>query len=120
MSFVLGPSDSPVNDSKSDTIDGNFGGNRQVTSNIQKGQNYKKPSGAAPNRVQNPKDAVKDIDAIREFDGSKVQDSTEDDFIIKADSDNRPPEDTDAFIPDGDPVKMRRSKNKYHFGGSPY
>ena len=36
MSFVLGPSDSPVNDSKSDTIDGNFGGNRQVTSNIQK------------------------------------------------------------------------------------
>jgi hypothetical protein len=117
MSFVLGPSDSPVSNSKSDIVDGNFGGNRNVTSNIQKGQDYKKPSGGAPNKVENPKDVVKDIDEMDEFEGRKVQEGNEADFITKTDSDNRPSEDTDAFIPDGDPVKLRGPQNKYHFGG---
>lgn len=120
MSFILGPSDSPVSNSKSDTVDGNFGGNRQVTSNIQKSQDYKKPSGAAPNRVVNPENVVKDIDEMDEFEGRKVQESNEADFITKTDSDNRPSEDTDAFIPDGDLIKTRRSKNKHHFGDGAY
>ena len=120
MSFILGPSDSPVNNSKSDTVDGNFGGNRQVTSNIQKSQDYKKPSGGASNRIENPKDVIKDIDGIPEFDGSIVQESTTNDFIVETDSDNRPLEDTDAFEPDSDSPKIRRSKNKYHFGSGQY
>jgi hypothetical protein len=120
MSFVLGPSDSPVNSSKSDTVDGNFGGNRETTSNIQKNQDYKKPSGGSPNRVENPKDTVKDIDGIHEFDGSIVQESNEDDFITQIGGDNKPLEDTDPFEPDSDPPKKRRSKNKYHFGDGQY
>ena len=120
MSFVLGPSDSPVNDSKSSMTDGNFGGNRRVTSNIQKSQDYKKPSGTAPNKIENPKTAVKDIDGIKEFDGSIVQESNEDDFITQIDGDNKPLEDTDAFIPESDRIKLRRSKNKYHFGPGQY
>lgn len=120
MSFVLGPNDSPVNDSKSSMVDGNFGGNRKVTSNIQKSQDYKKSSGAAPNKVENPKDAVKDVDGIKEFDGSIVQESSEDDFITQIGGDNKPLEDTDAFIPESDKLKRRRSKNKYHFGDGQY
>ena len=131
MSFVLGPSDSPVNDSKSSMVDGNFGGNREVTSNISKSQDYKKPSGGAPNRVENPEDVSKDIDEMteaesrkREFsrreETSNRQKSNEADFISKTDSDNRPPEQTDAFEPDSDPPKTRRSKDKYNFGDGPY
>ena len=131
MSFVLGPSDSPVNNSKSDTVDGNFGGNRSISSDISKSQDYKSPGGGAPNRVENPEDVSKDIDEMteaearkREFsrreETSNRQKSNEAGFISKTDSDNRPSEETDAFEPDSEPPKVRRSKNKYHFGGSPY
>jgi len=131
MSFVLGPSDSPVSNSKSDMVDGNFGGNREVTANISKSQDYKKPSGGAPNKVENPEDVSKDIDEMtevasrkREFsrreETSNRQKSNEAEFIHRTDSDNRPLEDTDAFVPEDDEVKLRRSKNKYHFGSGQY
>ena len=116
MSFVLGPSDSPVNNSKSSMVDGNFGGNREVTSNISKSQDYKKHSGGSPNRIENPEDVVKDIDEVDKFEGRKVQKSNENNFITQTGGDSMPPEDTDAFIPDGNIVKTRRPKNKYHFG----
>lgn len=131
MSFVLGPNDSPVNDSKSSLVDGNFGGNRGITSNISKSQDYRKPSGGAPNKIENPKDVSKDVDEMteaesrkREFsrreETSNTQESNEAGFISKTDSNNRPLEDTDPFEPDSDPPKKRRSKNKYHFGDGQY
>lgn len=127
MSFVLGPSDSPVNDSKSSMVDGHFGGNRGVSSNITKSQDYKKPSGGAPNVVKNPEDVSKDIDEMteaasrkREFsrreETSNTQKSNEAGFISRTDPDNRPSEETDPFVPDDDPLKIRRTMNKYHFG----
>lgn len=131
MSFVLGPSDSPVSSSKSSMVDGNFGGNRSISANTSKSQDYKSPGGGAPNRVENPEDVAKDIDEMteaesrkREFsrreETSNRQKSNEADFISKTDSDNRPSEDTDAFEPESDPVKVRRSKDKYNFGDGPY
>lgn len=120
MSFVLGPNDSPINSSKSDTVDGNFGGNREVTSNIQKSQDYKRPSGGTPNKIENPEDVVKDIDEMDEFEGRKVQEGNENDFITQIGGDNKPLEDTDPFEPDSDSPKRRRSKNKYHFGDGQY
>ena len=120
MSFVLGPSDSPVSSSKSSMVDGNFGGNRKVTSNISKSQDYKKASGGAPNIVENPEDVLKDVDGMKEFDGSIVQEGNEDDYVVQIGGDNKPLEDTDAFVPEDDPVKLRRSKNKYHFGSGQY
>lgn len=131
MSFVLGPSDSPVSSSKSSMVDGNFGGNREVTSNISKSQDYTKPSGGAPNKIENPEDVSKDIDEMteaesrkREFsrreETSNTQKSNEAGFISKTDSDNRPLEQTDPFEPDSDPPKTRRSKDKYNFGDGPY
>lgn len=127
MNFtVLGPTDV-----KTSTIDGDFGGNRSVSSNNTKAQDYKKPSGAAPNRKENPQDVSKDIDEMteaesrkREFsrreETSNVQKSNESGFISKTDTDKLPPEDTDAFIPEADLIKLRRSKNKYHFGSGQY
>ena len=112
-------------------VDGNFGGNREVTSNISKSQDYKSPSGGSPNIVENPEDVAKDIDEMteaasrkREFsrreETSNTQKSNEAGFITKTDSDNRPPEQTDPFEPDSDPLKLRRSKDKYNFGDGPY
>ena len=131
MSFVLGPSDSPVNNSKSDTVDGNFGGNRSISSDISKSQDYKSPSGGAPNKVENPEDVSKDIDEMTEADSRKrefsrreetsnTQKSNEAGFIHRTDTANRPLENTDAFEPDSDPPKVPRSKDKYNFGDGPY
>lgn len=126
MFTVLGPTDV-----KTSTKDGDFGGNRSVSSNNTKAQDYKKPSGAAPNRKENPQDVAKDIDEMTEAESRKrefsrrdetsdVQQSNESGFISKTDADKLPPEDTDAFIPEADLIKLRRSKDKHNYGSGQY
>jgi hypothetical protein len=94
MNFtILGPNESPLADSKSDAVDGNFGGNREVTANISKASDYKSRQGGAPNKKENPVDETsRDIDEMteaesrkREFsrreETSNVQKSNEADFV---------------------------------------
>lgn len=136
MNFtVLTPSDTPVQNSKSDTVDGNFGGNREH-SQTSDNKDYTKRTGSAPSKKENPvENVIKDVDSMansttrkREFSYQEnkmdVQKNNEANFITKSDSDNQPPEDTDGFVPDPtDPnflIKTRRSKLKGHFGDGPY
>jgi hypothetical protein len=137
MNFtILGPSENQLAENKSDMVDGNFGGNREVTDDLATSQDYKRPRGGAPNRKENPvDDTTKDIDDMtdlkarkREFsrreETSNVQKSNKDNFFVKSDVENQPDEETDAFEPDPtDPnflIKNRRSKSKGHFGSGQY
>lgn len=133
MNFtILGPNDNPVQDSKSDTVDGNFGGNREY-SQTSDAKDYTKRTGTAPNKKENPvDDATKDIDDMadpqarkREFsrreETSNVQKSNEASFITKTDSDNRPPmdESSDGVIePDSTLPRQRKKANKWQYDSS--
>jgi hypothetical protein len=75
--FVLGPSDNKVNDrhGSSSLKDSRFGGNRQVTDNVQKTEDYTKPSterrsnmtGEADEKMVNPvEEATIDIDDMND------------------------------------------------------
>lgn len=75
--IVLGPNDNRVSDkhSSSSPKDGKFGGNRKVTSNVQKTEDYTKPSterranmdGEVEEKIFNPvEDTTKDIDDLND------------------------------------------------------
>ncbi len=128
MNF-FSPNDNPVQNSASDTTDGDFGGNREYTTGVQrKGQDYKKPVGGDVNSEENPVDeTVRDIDEMTEPEARKrefsrraetnncTEHNTE--RFHESEPKNIPSEDTDAFIPDG---KHRRSRLKGHFGEGQY
>jgi hypothetical protein len=73
--FILGPSDSPVKDSKSDMTHSNFGGRRKVTDGIEKAEDYTKPSlerranmaEDTEEKIVNPVDeTTKDVDDLND------------------------------------------------------
>ena len=128
---VFSPNDNPLTTDQSDATDARFGGHRKITS-TSKSQDYTSRTGASVDIKENPvEDVIKDIDDLtdpnqrkREFSRqeelSDTQKGNESGFIVKTDPDNLPAEDTDAFTPDGDLVKKRRSKLKGHFGDGQY
>jgi hypothetical protein len=154
--FVLGPTDNgnttnvgptaPGAGDKKVTVDdrfgskdGNFGGNRAVSSTPAKDGDYKRPTLGAPNRKENPVDETeRDIDDLAgtvddKYRGDGMYDRQQDASdltqrfdlqYVKTDAENRPPEDTDAFTPDPDDpdflIKKRRSKNKGQYGDGQY
>ena len=137
MSFS--PYDAPVQESQSDATDSRFGGLRAVVDvSVAKTEDYTSRTKASPNKKENPVDeTTKDIDDLNNEEDRKREASRraetstvgadnkyrrpgDGDDKTYSEPDNRPPEDTDAFTPDGDPIKLRRSKNKHHFGSGQY
>ena len=154
--FVLGPTDNgnttnvgPTEagagdkrktvDSRFDTSDGDFGGNRTVSSTPANSTDYKRPTLGAPNRKENPvNETERDIDDLTgtiddKYRGDGMYDRQADTSDLtqrfdlqytKTDPENQPPEDTDAFIPDSsDPdflIKKRRFKVKGQYGDGQY
>lgn len=134
MTFtILTPSEGQLNDDKSSMTDTRFGGQRQrLNQSVADSKDYTKRTGAAPNKKENPEDAVKDIDDManaeerkREFsyqeDKKDVQKSNEADFIEKSDSNNRPRMDEGSEVvqePEASDVKQHRKPNQWHFGKS--
>ena len=131
--FVLGPtnSSSPVHDSKSTAKDGNFGGNRQVTSNIQDAADYKKASTSSKLKVENPVDeTVRDVDdmndpAARKREETRRAEVLHDDNVAaianRKKSSGEILEDVDGPAEDTTPVaeddaRKHGSRNKWHFG----
>lgn len=127
--MYFSPNDNPVSDNASDIQDSNFGGQRQFTKGTQvKDQDYTKKSGGAPNVKRNPVEkVVRDIDAMTEAESRKREFSrraeTADyrdhnkEHFHKTDPENRPLEDTTAFIPDD---KKHGPKLRNHFGSGQY
>ena len=122
-------------DSRFVSKDGNFGGNRAVSSTPAQSTDYKRPTLGAPNRKENPVDTTtKDVDDLDDIEVGKDQTTrlrNASELVYKkehvfeyTDKDNRPLEETDAFEPDPtDPdflVKKRRSKIKGHYGDGQY
>lgn len=128
---VFSPNDNPLTTGQSDATDARFGGHRKITS-TSKTQDYTSRTGASVDIKENPiEDVVKDIDDLsdskqrknefsRQEELSDVQKGNTADFMVAIDRENSPPEDTDAFEPDVDLVKKRRSKLKGHFGDGQY
>jgi hypothetical protein len=70
--FILGPSDSPVNDSKSDMTHSHFGGQRKVTDGVQKAEDYTQRTTTAADVQENPvDDATKDVDDLNDLKARK-------------------------------------------------
>jgi hypothetical protein len=135
MNFtILTPSDSPLQDDKSSMTDTRFGGQRKkLNTSVADSKDYTKRTGAAPNKKENPENAVKDIDDManseerkREFsyqeDKKDVQKNNEADFIVKSDADGGRPrmdEGSDAVqVPEASDTKHHRKPNQWHFGKS--
>lgn len=127
--FTLTPHDNPVSSDPSELRDGNFGGNRQYTVGQQvKSQDYKSRNCGAPNIKENPaEETAHDVDEMTEMESRKREFSrraeTADhrdhnkEHFHKTDPENRPLEDTSAFIPDD---KNHGDKLKYHYGSGQY
>jgi hypothetical protein len=129
MNFtILTPGENLLNDDKSSTVDGRFGGHREH-SNTSKEQDYTSRTGTNKEKKENPVDeTIRDIDDMtdpfqrkREFsrreETSNVQKSNEEHFITKTDAENRPnmDEGTDPVrVPDTDLVKRHRKPNQWH------
>lgn len=112
MDFVtLNPSENKVQNSKSDTVVGNFGGNREVTSDISESQDYTKRNGEAINIKKNPIDTTeKDVDEIDDIKSLTTEPSEKsDEMFTKSDYKNRPSEESDSS-----------SKLPNHFGDGQY
>lgn len=78
--FILGPNDSPINESKSSLTHSNFGGRRTVTSGTGKPEDYTRRNlertvnmaGEIDEKVINPVfDTVKDIDDLADLTARK-------------------------------------------------
>ncbi|MGD9157217.1 MAG: hypothetical protein PVG39_02310 [Desulfobacteraceae bacterium] len=132
--FVLSPNDNRVNDDSAAAKDRNFGGNRKVTTNIQKSEDYTKPgqgrranlSGDAEKNMTMP-EATMDIDDMNDPQARKREMSRRaetsttgadnqyrragDGDKIYSDSNNRPAPDTrgDSHI-EPDPNKKHGSR----------
>lgn len=124
------PNDNPVSSSKTDIVDGNFGGNREFTVGThQKAQDYKKPTGGAVNIKKNPVDeTTKDTDDManaearkREFSRRAETNDRKDhnkEHFHKTDPENLPEENTSGVIVPDD--KKHGTKLPYHFGEGQY
>jgi hypothetical protein len=144
--FTFSPNDNRVSDrhGSSTPKDRNFGGNRKVTDNIQKAEDYTKPSldrrANLNDKVEDKliaPDATMDIDDMNDPEARKREESRRaetsnfdhsdrkfrepvDDYtetIIKSDSDNRP--DMDGMEDDHiepDPEAKHGSRNPARFG----
>jgi hypothetical protein len=65
--FILGPSDSPVKDSKSDMTHSNFGGQRKVTDGVEKAEDYTQRTTTNAGIQENPvDDTTKDVDDLND------------------------------------------------------
>lgn len=128
--MILTPNDSPLAENASDMKDQNFGGNREVTTGVQrKAQDYKRPVGGDVNAEENPVDeTTRDIDDMTDPKARKREFSRRAETWDRADHnkerfaesepDNRPPEDTSAVVvPD---EKFHGDRLKYHFGEGQY
>jgi len=117
MNFtILGPLDNPIQNSKSDITDSNFGGNRQVTGNISEEHNSTKARGGASEIKINPVDETeRDVDEAEVELKLRFQHSNEAAFIIKLDKENLPLEDTDPVItPSAELPKRHRKSNPWN------
>jgi hypothetical protein len=129
MNFtVLGPNDNPLNDSKSSTVDGNFGGNREHSKTAD-AKDYTKRTGAAPDLKENPVDETsKDIDEMtdpksrkREFsrreETSNVQKSNESP-ATQSDSDHQPDGSDGVIVPEASDLKQQKKANRWQYQSS--
>jgi hypothetical protein len=127
--ITLSPHDTPVGSDASEMKDTNFGGNREYTTGKQvKSQDYTSRDCGAPNKKENPyEETTKDVDDMtdpearkREFsrraETSTVGDHNKEHFH-ETDPENRPPEDTTAFIPDD---KKHTKKMRFQYGSGQY
>ena len=73
--IVMSPGDNKVKDSQSDAKVGNFGANRKVTDNVQKSEDYTKPSLGRRSNVETEgipaEDTTKDIDNLNDPEAKK-------------------------------------------------
>ena len=141
--FVMSPNDNPVSDKESagSLKDRNFGGNRKVTDNIQKAEDYTKPSlerranvdGGVESQLIDP-EATMDIDDMNDPQARKREESRRaetstpgaqnqyrrpgDSDKIQSDPDKRTKPDTrsDDDQVDPDPDVHHGSRNPYRFG----
>jgi hypothetical protein len=141
--FVMSPNDNRVSDRESASSPkvGNFGGNRKVTSNIQKKEDYTKPSlerranidGTVESELIEP-EATLDIDDLNDPNSRKRETSRREETTtvgaqnqyrrggdsdhLKSDPDKRTKPDTrsDDDRVDPDPDAKHGSRNIYRFG----
>jgi len=143
--FVMSPNDNRVSDKESaDSLkDRNFGGNRKVTDDIQKDEDYTKPTkerrsgvkGGAEEEFIQPS-ATDDIDDLNDPYARKRENSRRaetshvgaqnqyrrpgDGQKIESDADNRPESEhrEDDVVKEPDPQKKHGTRNPWHFGES--
>jgi hypothetical protein len=141
----MSPNDNRVSDKESSDAlkDRNFGGNRKITDNIQKDEDYTKPtnerrsgvSGDAEEEFIQPS-ATDDIDDLNDPNARKREASRRaetstvgaqnkyrrggDSDIIDSDPDNRPESEhrEDDVVKEPDPQKKHGTRNPWHFGES--
>lgn len=131
MNFtILNPASSPLSESKSDAVDGRFGGHREH-SDVARDQDYTSRSGGNANTKENPYNEVTDdVDDLndsmarkREFsrreETSNTQKNNEAAFMTQADSEHQAKMDVSddvVGIPDNAKPKRHRKPNKFHLG----
>jgi len=142
--FVMSPNDNRVSDKHSagSLKDRDFGGNRKVTDNIQKAEDYKKPSlerranvdGAVEEQLISP-EATMDVDDMNDLKARKREASRraetstvgadneyrrpgDGDDKIYTDPDNRPESEhrEDDVVREPDPDKKHGTRNPWRFG----
>jgi len=85
--FVLTPGDSRVQDSKSDPANGNFGGNRKVTANIQRASDYTLPTTGNSEAPMNPvEETVRDVDDLNDAMAKKNETKRQEDLKTAGDT----------------------------------
>ena len=145
--FVMSPNDNPVSDKTGAGAlkDRKFGGNRKVTDNVQKDEDYTKPSverranmaGNVDEKIVNPvEETTKDIDYMNDpearkrevsrraetsdFDSSTRKYREEvDDYTgpIQSDPDNRPKQDSrEDDMVEPNPEKKHGTRNPWRIG----
>jgi hypothetical protein len=143
--FVMSPNDNPVSDKTGAGAlkDRKFGGNRKVTDNVQKTEDYTKPSverranmrGNADEKIVNPvEETTKDIDDMNDDKARKREASRraetstvgadnqyrrpgDADDKIYSDPDNRPRQDNrEDDMVEPDPEKKHGTRNPWRIG----
>lgn len=145
--FVMSPYDNRVaEDDAGGLKDRNFGGNRKVTDNVQKSEDYTKPSterranmtGETDEKIFNPvEETTKDVDDMNDLEARKREESRraetstvgadnqyrrpfDGDDKTYSEPDNRPADDhrEDDGVVEPDPVGKHGKRNPFHFGES--
>lgn len=134
MNFVtLTPNDSPINDSRSDMIDSNFGGQRQkLNKTVGDPKDYTKRTGACSEIEENPvEDVTRDIDEMSnsferkdEFTYQEIKSNVQEgnnSVAIQSDPENRPLADNGSdpvIIPETVTRKQLKKSNRWQFDKS--